>query len=73
MTDLPDEPNGKEPADPLARFNQPSTGGPSNRYDGLHTAPVENYKDINIAAIPPNGERPIETNPTKHLFGNFSD
>jgi hypothetical protein len=44
-----------------------------NKFDGLHTAPVENHKDIDLKAIPPNGSRPSEGTATQHLFGNFSD
>lgn len=50
-----------------------STAGPSNTFDGLHTAPTENLTDIDLLAIPPNGKRPIEVTPTSHLFGDFSD
>lgn len=60
---------------PNAGTAKPSvdTGGPSNKHEGLFTGTAESRTDINLAAIPPNKPRPIETTPTSHLFGNFSD
>lgn len=46
---------------------------PDNKYDGLFKGNVELVQDINMKAVPPNGDRPMETGKTKHLFGTWSD
>ena len=52
-----------------------SASGPDNKKEGLFTGEDGTQADVNLAAIPPNNPRPIETEGLnrKHLFGRWSD
>jgi hypothetical protein len=44
-----------------------------NAYEGVHTAPVEDWTPKDPRTIPPNEPRPLEVGDSKHLFGTWSD
>lgn len=46
---------------------------PDNKYDGLFLGDSELRQDINMKAVPPNGDRPMETGKTTYLFGTWGD